>query len=100
MQRNESRFLADLARQHQLRGDVGTALALALETLPGGGDDTDRVYVAKAELQLEGALRSLRERHILVGHEYAVTGAGFSPDGKLGRLSAPTARSALQYNSG
>jgi hypothetical protein len=73
MQRNETRFLADLAHQHQLRGDVGTALALALEALPGGADDVDRVYVAEAELQLEGAWRSLREQHILVGHEYAVT---------------------------
>src|SRR5262245_64744797 len=35
-QRNESRFLADLARQHQIRGDVGTALLLALEGLPAG----------------------------------------------------------------
>src|ERR1700724_160026 len=83
MQRNEARFLADLAHQHQMRGDLGTALALALETLPGGADDGDQVYVAEAELQLEGAWRSLRERHIRVGHEYAVTGAAFSPDGKL-----------------
>jgi hypothetical protein len=84
MQRNELRFLADLAHQHQMRGDVGTALALALEALPGGADDADRVCVAEAELQLvEGAWRSLRERHILVGHDYAVNGAAFSPDGKL-----------------
>src|SRR5579883_1133513 len=38
MQRNVSRFLADLARQHRMRGDAGTALLLALESLPGGAD--------------------------------------------------------------
>jgi hypothetical protein len=53
MQRNELRFLADLAHQHRMRGDVGTALALALEALPGGAGDVDRVYVAEAELELE-----------------------------------------------
>ena len=36
MWRNVSRFLADLAHQHQMRGDVGTALLLALESLQGG----------------------------------------------------------------
>jgi len=100
MQRNVSRFLADLARQHQLRGDVGTALLLALESVPsgagskprvaeqltvaveGGTDGIDRVYVPESELQLDGAWRALRERHILIGHEYAVNGAAFSPDGK------------------
>src|SRR5215831_16847209 len=100
MQRNESRFLADLARQHQIRGDVGTALLLALESLPGGAGSEpritgqtavavhggaasiDRVYVPETELQLDGAWRALRERHIVIGHEYAVNGAAFSPDGK------------------
>src|SRR6516165_1606116 len=37
-QRNESRYLADVARQHQVRGDAGTALLLALEGLPDGTD--------------------------------------------------------------
>jgi hypothetical protein len=99
MQRNELRFLADLAHQHLMRGDVGTALALALEALPGGADDADRVYVAEAELQLEGAWRSLRERHILVGHEYAVNGAAFSPDGKL-LVTASTDKSARLWHVG
>jgi hypothetical protein len=84
MQRNESRFLADLARQYQMRGDAGTALLLALESLPGGAsgkvrvtaqstgavaagaDDIDRVYVPGSELQLDGAWRALRELHVLV----------------------------------
>src|SRR6266849_1529789 len=57
MQRNVSRFLADLARQHQMRGDVGTALLLALESLPG---------VPESELRLDGAWRALREQHILI----------------------------------
>src|SRR5712664_733359 len=100
MRRNVSRFLADLAHQHQLRGDVGTALLLALESLQGGVGSTprvsgqltvavdgrmdgiDRVYAPESELQLDSAWRALRERHILVGHEYAVNGAAISPDGK------------------
>ncbi len=100
MQRNVSRFLADLARQQQMRGDGGTALLLALESLPdgaggkargveqststlaGGADGIDQVYVPESELQLDGAWRALRERKVLVGHQYAVNGAAFSPDGK------------------
>src|SRR5262249_17753037 len=87
-QRHRARFLADLARQHQIRGDVGTALLLALEGLPagtgsklevteqssgavdGGTDGIDRAYVPESELQLDIAWRALRERHILVGHQY------------------------------
>ena len=79
-QRNESRFLADVARQYQMRGDAGTALLLALEGLPagtgdklgvaeqptvavdGGTDGTDRAYVPESEFQLDDALRALRER--------------------------------------
>src|SRR5580704_6375745 len=82
MQRNESRFLADLARQHQMRGDVATALLLALEGLPAGADDIDPAAAPEAELQLDGAWRALRERHILIGHQYAVSTAAFSPDAK------------------
>src|SRR5580704_634736 len=99
-QRNESRFLADLARQHQMRGDAATALLLALEGLSAGTDSEpegveqstvgvddgteglDRVYVPESELQLDSAWRALRERHILIGHQYAVNGAAFSPDGR------------------
>jgi hypothetical protein len=99
MQRSESRFLADLAHQYQLRGDVGTALALVLETLSGGADGFDRAYLAEAELQLQGAWRSLRERHVLLGHEYAVTGASFSPDGKL-LVTASTDKSARLWHVG
>src|SRR4029077_15839958 len=67
MRRNVSRFLADLPDQHQRRGDVGTALLLALESLPrgagsrperltaaveGGMDGIDRIYAPESELQL------------------------------------------------
>ena len=103
MQRNVARFLADLASQQRAGGDVGTALLLALESLPGGAggnpqmtsqvtsnstvpaaggaDGIVRVYVPEAQSQLDAAWRSLRERHILLGHEFAVNGAAFSPDG-------------------
>ena len=46
-------------------------------------DGIDRIYAPESELQLDSAWRALRERHILVGHEYAVNGAAFSPDGEL-----------------
>ena len=81
-QTTQSLFLADLARQQRTAGDAGTAILLALEALP---DDTARIarpYIPEAELQLDGALRHLRERLLLKGHESTVNSAAFSPDGK------------------
>ena len=76
----QSRFLADRARQ-QRTVDTGTAVLLALEALPDQAPELDRPYVPEAELQLDGALRDLREQLVL-GHEDGVWSAAFSPDGK------------------
>ena len=77
----QSRFLADLANQHRQAGDAGSAILLALEALPDAATGKAWPYVPEAELQLDGALRDLRERLIL-GHEDFVNYAAFSPDGK------------------
>jgi hypothetical protein len=79
---NQSMFLANVARQRREEGDAGTAVLLALEALPDLGAEIVRPYVTEAELQLEGALRALRERIVLKGHEEIVFSVAFSPDGK------------------
>jgi WD40 repeat protein/Tfp pilus assembly protein PilF len=60
----QSRFLADQSRQRLLKYDVGTALVLALEALPGAEAGISRPYVPEAEVQLDHAWRLLRERSI------------------------------------
>src|SRR5262249_508289 len=62
--------------------DAGTALLLALEALPDTASGASRPYVPEAELSLDGAAHSLRERMVLMGHEDDVLSAAFSPDGK------------------
>ena len=57
----QSRFLADQARQRRA-ADTPTATLLALEALPDTAAGDDRPYVPEAELQLDGALRDMRER--------------------------------------
>ena len=81
-QTTQSLFLANLARQRRAEGDAGTAILLALAALPDPGAKIVRPYVTEAELQLDGALRALRERIVLKGHEDSVASAAFSPDGK------------------
>jgi WD40 repeat protein len=58
----QSRFLADLSRQHIDRRDEGTALLLALEALPDDIAGMHRPYVFEAGAQLARARQSLRER--------------------------------------
>ena len=75
-----SQFLAKRADQMRKAGDAGSATLLMLEGLP---DETAREtwpYVPEAELQLDRARRDLREA-LLLGHDSAVNGAAFSPDG-------------------
>jgi WD40 repeat protein len=76
-QTTQSLFLADLARQQRAAGDAGSAVLLALEALPDDTAGIARPYVPEPELQLDGALRDLRERLVLKG-----LSAAFSPDGK------------------
>jgi hypothetical protein len=57
----QSRFLADLARQCQSRGDYRTAIALALEALPDEKRGIARPYVAAAELSLYRGIIALQD---------------------------------------
>ena len=77
----QSRFFAALAQQERELGDAGRGVLLALEALPDQAAGSDRPYVPGAELQLDGALRDLRER-LVIGHDSFVLSAAFSPDGK------------------
>ena len=79
-QLRELRFLADEASQ-QRTVDTGTAALVALEALPDAATGNNRPYVPEAELQLDGALRDLREQLVL-GHEGVSTDGAFTPDGK------------------
>ena len=79
-QTTQSLFLAELARQHNAEGNAGLAILLALAALPDTG--IARPYVPEAELQLDAASRTLRERVVLESHHREVLSAAFSPDGK------------------
>ena len=75
----QSRFLADQAGAKDEAGDAGTAISLALESLPG--PEGERPDVFEADSQLESGWRDLRER-LDLGHDGSVSSAAFSPDGK------------------
>src|SRR5262249_1266359 len=87
----QSLFLADLARQQRTDGDAVTAALLALEALLDPPATTarpyavlaldallkspavtTRPYASEAEVQLDGALRALREIVVLGGHQDTV----------------------------
>jgi WD40 repeat protein len=76
----QSRFLANQAWPNRNSGNAGTAVLLALEGLPDASTGNMRPNVIEAELQLEQALRNLRER-IVLDHNSLVNLA-FSPDGR------------------
>ncbi|PPD30506.1 MAG: hypothetical protein CTY20_02690 [Hyphomicrobium sp.] len=59
--RTQSRFMADLARQHTARRDEGTAMALLLEAMPGTSSKPDRPLVHELVPQLFDTLARLRE---------------------------------------
>ena len=79
----KSRFLVDLAREKYARSDFGTALAWSLQALPDYRSDDKRPYLADAESMLYQSVTQLREQRVLQGHDYHVTFAVFSPDGRL-----------------
>ena len=66
-----------------LNRDPVQAMLLALEGLPDATTGMDRPLVTEAQLQLDHAFRSVRERTVLAGHDHAVETAAFSPDGRL-----------------
>jgi WD40 repeat protein len=78
----QSRFLADLASQRTGNGDMGTAVSLALEALPGTRNGGERPYAPAAELALSTAWQHLQEVAVLGGHQSWVRSASFSPDGR------------------
>ena len=79
----KSRFLVDLAREKYARSDFGTALAWSLQALPDYRSDDKRPDLADAESMLYQSVTQLREQRVLQGHDYHVTFAVFSPDGRL-----------------
>ena len=81
-QTKQSLFLAAAARQQRATGDSGSAVLLAIEALLDDTPGAHRPNVPEAQLQLDGALRDLRERLVL-SYDAALHGAAFSPDGKL-----------------
>src|SRR5262249_42902698 len=81
-QTTQSMFLANEAQKRRAEGDAGTAILLALAALPDPPAGIVRPYLTEAELYLDGAIRALRERTVLKGHESSVVDAAFSPDGK------------------
>jgi WD40 repeat protein len=81
-QTTQSLFLADRAHQERSAGNSANAILLMLEALPDRPAGITRPYLAAAEFELEGALRTSRELVVLNAHEDAVRSAAFSPDGK------------------
>lgn len=94
----QSRFLADLARQQMVRGNAGSATLLALEALPDIAAGIVRPHVTEAESALADATNKIRESLVLRGHEAAVLGAIFSPDGAR-ILTASADRTAKLWDS-
>ena len=78
----QSLFLSELAQKQRMDGDAATGILLALEALPDPDAGRHRPYVPEAELQLDGASRSLRELAVLRGHAKTVRSAAFSRDGR------------------
>jgi WD40 repeat protein len=76
-----SRFLAGFARQQNEVSDFGTALALGLEAIPDPGAGIGNVVAAEAVFELDRAVRLVRERYVLRGHENWVKSAVFDPFG-------------------
>ena len=56
-------------------------LRLPLRRFLTTANNVDRPYVPQAEAALYEAVGSLREKHVLRGHEDSVWSAAFSPDG-------------------
>src|SRR5262249_50098828 len=76
-----SGFLAGLARQRNEASDFGTALAIGLEAIPDATEAIGAVVAPEAVFELDRAVRSVRERYVLRGHESRVLSAVFHPDG-------------------
>lgn len=82
----QSRYLMSEAQKEYDKGNITKALRMALYALPKDLDNPDRPYLAEAERILRlcdtSTNDSIRCRSI-IEHDYPVTFARFSPDGKL-----------------
>src|SRR6266702_5555466 len=76
----QSRLLADLANKSIEKGDLGTALLLALEGVPDRSSGTLRPRVAEAVAALMLARLNLQETKVLADPDSYLSGALFSPD--------------------
>lgn len=79
---NQSRFLADQARQLTEKGKIFSAMRVALEALPNTSEShSQRPFLNEAQLQLYNAVENNWEG--VLEHEGIVNGSVFSPDGKF-----------------
>ena len=78
----QSRFLADLSRQHSERGDHATAALLALEVLPHRKDTPERPLAPQAEDALYHSLATQRERVLLFAQASKIESLRVSSDAR------------------
>ncbi|MET3993738.1 WD40 repeat protein/tetratricopeptide (TPR) repeat protein [Bradyrhizobium sp. S3.9.2] len=80
---NQSKFLADAAERQLDAGNVDLASALTLVALPHDMQSADRPLVDKAVAAMERTISKDRLVGVLAGHTGYLSGAAYSPDGKL-----------------
>ena len=82
----QSRYLMSEAQKEYDKGNITKALRMALYALPKDLDNPDRPYLAEAERILRLCDTSTNDSiccRSIIEHDYPVTFARFSPDGKL-----------------
>jgi WD40 repeat protein len=80
--RTQSLFLADLARQKLEKGEVFTAMRLALEALPNSSESSPhRPFVWEAQDSLYNAV--LQHQRGFLEHKDGIQESIFSPDGQI-----------------
>ena len=80
---NQSRLLADKARQEINEGDATTGLLLSLESLADTRENNNRPYVAAADATLNKALNSYVETGRIVHPKYPILTFKISPDSQF-----------------
>jgi WD40 repeat protein len=77
----QSRFLADLANQHNRAKDASTAILLALQAMPDLREGVERPYAHQAEIALYSGRLSLLETSVRAEGKNLGSGNAISPDG-------------------
>ena len=80
---NQSKFLADAAERQLDADNVDLASALTLVALPHDLQSADRPLVDEAVAAMERTISKDRLVGVLAGHTGYLSGAAYSPDGKL-----------------